>query len=61
MGELCRVLKSHGRPVTIDLNYPHDDNRTGRALVAIGRRFGDLVRDVDPFGSVNLYIATKRV
>ncbi len=76
MGELCRVLKADGRLVMIDLNYPNDDNRAGRALVAIGRRFGDLVRDVEPifrasglqvsdqgiggFGSIHLYIATKR-
>ncbi len=76
IGELCRVLKPDGRLVMIDLNYPPDDNRAGQVLVAIGRRFGDLVRDVGPifrasglelsdqaiggFGSIHLYIATKR-
>ena len=76
MGELCRVLKADGRLVMIDLNYPHDDNRAGRAFVTLGRRFGDLVRELEPifrasglevsdqeiggFGSIHLYIATKR-
>lgn len=48
MGELSRVLKADGRLVMIDLNYPHNDNRGRTALVAIGRRFGDQVREVDP-------------
>lgn len=76
IGQLCRVLKADGRLVMIDLNYPHDDNFAGRALVAVGRRFGDLIRDLEPvfhsagldasdqeiggFGSIHLYLATKR-
>ena len=76
MGELGRVLKADGRLVMIDLNYPHDD-RAGKALVAVGRRFGDLIRDMQPifhaagleasdqeiggFGSIHLYLATKLV
>ena len=47
MAELHRVLKPTGRLVMIDLKYPHDGNRLGTALVAVGRRFGDLVRDMD--------------
>lgn len=76
MSQLSRVLKADGRLVMIDLNYPHDDNRAGRALVALGRRCGDLVRDMEPvfhaaeldasdqeiggFGSIHLYRASKR-
>jgi ubiquinone/menaquinone biosynthesis C-methylase UbiE len=75
MAELCRVLKPGGRLVMVDLNYPRDGNLLGRVLVATGRRFGDLVRDLEPvfrgfeldfsdqeiggFGSIHLYLATK--
>lgn len=74
--ELSRVLKPEGRIVMIDLNYPHDGNRLGTALVALGRRFGDLIRDLETlfhahgfdvsdeevggFGSIHLYLATRR-
>jgi ubiquinone/menaquinone biosynthesis C-methylase UbiE len=76
MGQLSRVLKADGELVMIDLNYPHDDNRAGRAFVALGQRFGDLVRNMGPvfhaaglhasdeeiggFGSIHLYRASKR-
>jgi ubiquinone/menaquinone biosynthesis C-methylase UbiE len=76
MAELRRVLKPGGRLVMIDINYPHDGNRLGTALVGLWRRRGDLIRDmqaifrdfdldatdeeVGGFGSVHLYLATKR-
>jgi len=45
--ELTRVLKPGGRVVIIDINYPHDGNRLGTALVdRFWKPFGDLIRDV---------------
>jgi ubiquinone/menaquinone biosynthesis C-methylase UbiE len=76
MAELHRVLKPGGRLVMIDVGYPRDGNRLGTALVGFWRRSGDLIRDmhtvfpdfelrasdeeVGGFGSVHLYLATKR-
>ena len=76
MSELSPVLKPDGQPRMIALGNPHDNYGVGKALVAIGRRFGDLVRDMNPifrafglqvsdqeigeFGSIHLYLATKR-
>jgi len=76
MAELHRVLKPGGRLVMIDVNYPHDANRLGTALVGFWWRSGDLIRDmhavfggfdlqahdeeVGGFGSVHLYLAIKR-
>lgn len=76
MSELRRVLRPGGRLVMIDINPPHDANQLGSALVSFWRRAGDLIRDMDAlfhefhfevtdeeiggFGSVHLYIATKR-
>jgi hypothetical protein len=60
----------------IDVNYPRNGNRLGTALVGFWRRSGDLIRDmhavfrdfeldardeeIGGFGSVHLYVATKR-
>ncbi len=45
--ELARVLTPDGRLVLIDIDYPHDGNRLGTALVErFWKPFGDLVRDV---------------
>lgn len=76
MRELRRVLKPEGQLVIIDVNYPHDDNLLGTALMSMGRLSGDLVRDMNSlfdaceldasdreiggFGSIHLYLATKR-
>jgi ubiquinone/menaquinone biosynthesis C-methylase UbiE len=76
MSELRRVLKPQGRLVIIDVNFPHENNLLGRALMSIGRLSGDLIRDMNSifealdlnatdeeiggFGSIHLYLATKR-
>jgi ubiquinone/menaquinone biosynthesis C-methylase UbiE len=76
MSELRRVLKPQGQLVIIDVNYPHDNNLLGRTLMGIGRLSGDLIRDMNSlfeafeldasdkeiggFGSIHLYLATKR-
>ena len=76
MAELRRVLKPAGYLVMVDINYPRNGNRLGTALVALWRHAGDLIRDMDAlfrefgfavtdeeiggFGSVHLYVATKR-
>ncbi len=45
--ELTRVLTPGGRLVLIDINYPHDGNRLGTALVErFWKPFGDLIRDI---------------
>jgi len=75
MRELCRVLRSGGRLVMVDVNYPHDGNRPGTVLVNAWKRAGDLIRDMTPlfescglsvskqevggFGSVHLYVCTR--
>ncbi len=76
MAELHRVLRPGGRIVLIDVGYPPDGNWMGNALVGIWKRAGDVVRDmpslfasfgfdvheqpIGGFGSIHLYIATKR-
>lgn len=76
MSELRRVLRPQGRIVMVDVGYPPDGNRLGSALADMWKRSGDLIRDmpalfesfdfqvcrqpVGGFGSVHLYIATKR-
>ena len=76
MAELRRVLKPAEYLVMVDINYPRNGNRLGSALVALWRHACDLIRDMDAlfrefgfavtdeeiggFGSVHLYVATKR-
>ncbi|WP_232065460.1 class I SAM-dependent methyltransferase [Mycobacterium shinjukuense] len=76
MSELRRVLRPGGRLVLIDVGYPHDGSRLGRALVGVWKRSGDVIRDmsslfesfgfdvyheqVGGFGSVHLHVATKQ-
>jgi len=76
MSELCRVLRPRGRIVMVDVGHPRDGNRLGSLLVEMWKRSGDVIRDmpvlfdrfgldvweesVGGFGSVHLYVATKR-
>lgn len=76
MAEIHRVIKKGGRLVLIDVNYPHDGNWLGLWLTRFWASAGDIIREMDHllehvgfdyserevggFGSVHLYIATKR-
>lgn len=76
MSEMGRVLKAGGRLVIIDVNYPADGNWLGSRLIDLWKLTGDIVRDmpalfrdfgfdateeeIGGFGSVHLYVATKR-
>lgn len=76
MAELHRVLRPRGRVVMVDVGYPIDGNRLGSALADMWKLTGDVIRDMPPlferygfdvsrkpiggFGSVHLYVATKR-
>ena len=75
LSELKRVLRSGGRLVMVDINYPRDGNRPGVFLAGLWMRLGDILRDmallfaeggfshrdeeIGGWGSVHLYVATK--
>jgi len=75
MAEMRRVLKSNGRLVLIDINYPTDRNWIGTLLTRCWQMSGDIIRDMDRvltahdfsyedieiggFGSVHMYICHK--
>lgn len=75
MSELHRVLKTGGKLLIIDPNYPADRNWLGMRLARMWAGIGDIIRDMEPlfhrfnfayaeqeiggFGSVHLYIAEK--
>lgn len=73
--EIRRVLKSKGRFILVDIDYPQNGNRMGTQITKLWASLGDIIRDMDAlfqetgfrftheevggFGSVHLYIATK--
>ncbi len=76
MSELHRVLVPGGRLVIIDIEYPSNGNRLGMQVTRLWAALGDLIRDlgelldelgfdyeeeeIGGFGTVHLYVATKR-
>jgi ubiquinone/menaquinone biosynthesis C-methylase UbiE len=76
MSEFHRVLKPDGRLILIDFAYPRNGNRPGVFLTRLMEKAGDIIRDmgeifrefgfdytdqeIGGFGSVHLYVATKR-
>lgn len=42
MAEIHRVLRTHGRIVMIDVGYPQDGNRIGKALTGLWECTGDV-------------------
>jgi len=76
MSELHRVLKTGGRLVLIDIEYPADRNWLGVKMTRFWIALGDIVRDMETmfrrfgfeytdreiggFGSVHLYVAEKK-
>ncbi|CAM4217230.1 Ubiquinone/menaquinone biosynthesis methyltransferase ubiE [Mycobacterium basiliense] len=76
MSELSRMLRPQGRIVLVDIGYPRNGNLLGSGLIVMWKWAGDLIHDmpvlfdrygldvwehsVGGFGSVRLYVATKR-
>jgi ubiquinone/menaquinone biosynthesis C-methylase UbiE len=76
ISEFDRVLKSDGRLIIVDFNYPMNSNKIGIKITKMMEKAGDIIRDMDSlfnqfdlnyndteiggFGSVHLYIADKR-
>ncbi len=74
--EIHRVLKPNGRLVLVDIDYPHNKNWLGTQTTRLWASLGDIIRDMDAlfkqtgfqftddevggFGSIHLYIATKK-
>jgi len=75
MSEIHRVLKSGGRLILIDIEYPGNRNRMGMICTKFWSLSGDIIRDMDKilgnfgfdyedieiggFGSVHLFLAEK--
>jgi len=76
MLEMHRVLKTGGRLIMVDIDYPHSRKGLGMQITKAWIAMGDIIRDMKPlfeqfnfeytdeeiggFGSVHLYIAKKR-
>ena len=76
MIELKRVLKRGGKLLLVDFDFPNNRNIFGYLVVKLWEKFGDVIKDirllltqhnfeykdisVGGFGSVHLFIATKR-
>ena len=76
MIELKRVLKRGGKLLLVDFDYPKNRNRFGYMIVKLWEKFGDIIKDINllltkydfeyedisvgGFGSVHLFIATKK-
>ena len=76
MSEIRRVLKTGGRLIIIDINYPQNGNRVGKNLINLWILTGDLVRgmktlfekftfdftdeEIGGFGTIHKYVAIKR-
>jgi ubiquinone/menaquinone biosynthesis C-methylase UbiE len=70
-----RVLRSGGRLIVIDVNFPSDGNWLGTGLAEFWKRSGDILRDkeqlldhlafdytheeIGGWGSVHLFVARK--
>jgi ubiquinone/menaquinone biosynthesis C-methylase UbiE len=76
MSEMQRVLRTGGKLIMVDIDYPRDRKALGVQITKAWIAMGDIVRDMQPlfdqfnfeytdqeigaFGSVHLYIARKR-
>lgn len=76
LAEMKRVLRIGGKLVLIDIGFPPDRNWLGTSVAKLWQRAGDIVRDmatlfsdcgldfsdesIGAWGSVRLYVATKR-
>ncbi|MCB1167982.1 MAG: class I SAM-dependent methyltransferase [Leptospiraceae bacterium] len=76
LAEMKRVLRHGGRLLLVDFDYPKNRNRAGYWLVRFAEKVGDIVKDIGAaldragfayedraiggFGSVHLFICTKK-
>jgi ubiquinone/menaquinone biosynthesis C-methylase UbiE len=76
LSEIRRVLRSDGRLILIDVNYPSDGNWIGKGLAEFWKLSGDILRDMGQLldqlafdytheeiggrGSVHLFVARKQ-
>ena len=76
MSELKRVLKSNGKLLVVDFDYPKNRNILGYWIVKLWEKFGDIIKDINSllvkygfdyesssvggFGSVQLFVANKK-